>query len=324
MSYRVLITDQPWSNSDIERAILEPVGCELIEAPDGDEETLIELARDVDAIATCWAHVTANVIEAAQNCKHIARLGIGLDNIDLTAATDRGIPVTNVPDYCVNEVADHALGLLLACARNIAYFHLRTKRGEYDLKAGPTMTRLSEQTLGLVGFGRIARNLREKAMALGLTVIAHSRSGNDYGTGCEMVSFEQLLARSDYVSVHAPLSVETEQMFDVATLSKMKQNACLINTSRGGLVDEKALLMALRMERLRMVALDVFRPEPPDLSQPLFCHERVIVTPHAAFVSEQAVRELRKRVARQVLDVLQKRRPEHIVNPEVWTDAHEP
>ena len=129
MSYRVLITDQPWSNSDIERAILEPVGCELIEAPDGDEETLIELARDVDAIATCWAHVTANVIEAAQNCKHIARLGIGLDNIDLTAATDRGIPVTNVPDYCVNEVADHALGLLLACARNIAYFHLRTKRG---------------------------------------------------------------------------------------------------------------------------------------------------------------------------------------------------
>lgn len=318
MSHRVLITDRPWSNSGIERAILEPAGCEVIEAPDGDEATLVELAPDVNAIATCWADVTANVIASAKNCRHIARLGIGLDNIDLDVATDQGILVTNVPDYCVGEVADHALGLLLACARNIAFFHLRTKQGEYDLKAGPLMTRLSEQTLGLVGFGRIAQNLREKAMALGLTVIAHSRSGNDHDTGCEMVSFEELLTRSDYISVHAPLTDETEQMFDVASLSKMKQGACLINTSRGGLIDEKALWTALRMERLRMAALDVFDPEPPDLSQPLFRDERVIVTPHAAFVSEQSVHELRERVAHQILDVLQGRRPEYIVNPVVW------
>ena len=316
MTHRVLITDRPWSNSDIERAILEPAGCEVIEAPDGDEATLVSMAQDVEAITTCWAHVTANVVNAATKCRHIARLGIGLDNIDIPAATAKGMLVTNVPDYCVNEVADHALGLLLACARNIAFFHLRTKQGEYELKAGPPMTRLSEQTLGLVGFGRIAQNLRLKAMALGLKIIAHSHSENDYGTGCEMVSFEELLSRSDYISVHAPLTDETERMFDVAALSKMKRTACLINTSRGGLIDEKALWTALRMERLRMAALDVFEPEPPDLSQPLFQDERVIVTPHAAFVSDQSLHELRERVARQILAVLEGREPENVFNPE--------
>ncbi len=321
MPHRVLITDRPWSDLDIERKLLEPAGWEIVEAPDGEEETLVEMARDVDAIATCWAHVTARVIDAAGHCRHIARTGIGLDNIDIPAATAKGIPVTNVPDYCVSEVADHALGLLLACARNIAFFHLRTKQGAYELSAGPPMRRLCEQTLGLVGFGRIAQDMRTKAMALGLTVIANSKSGNNYGTGCEMVSLEELLARSDYVSLHAPLTAETEQLIDVIALSRMKQGACLINTSRGGLVDEKALWMSLRMERLRMVALDVFEPEPPDLSQPLFRDERVIVTPHAAFVSEQSLRELRERVARQIIDVLEGRRPEHIVNPEVCDAA---
>jgi len=269
-SSRVLITDRPWSQSDIERTILEPIGCEVIEAPDGDEATLIALAADVDAIATCWADVTANVINAAEQCRLIARLGIGLDNIDIPAATAKGIPVTNVPDYCVSEVADHALGLLLACARNIAFFHLRTKRGEYDLAAAPRMRRLSEQTLGLVGFGRIARDLRTKAMALGLDVIAHTKSSNDYGTGCEMVSFEELLTRSDFVSLHAPLTEETGHLMDVMAFSRMQPHACLINTSRGGLIDEQALWTALRLERLAMAALDVFEPEPPDLSRPLF------------------------------------------------------
>ncbi|MBX3437746.1 MAG: C-terminal binding protein, partial [Planctomycetaceae bacterium] len=173
MAARVLITDRPWPDASVERAILEPAGCELIEAPNGEEATLVELAREVDAIATCWAKVTAHVIAAAVNCRHVARMGIGLDNIDVAAATKRGIVVTNVPDYCVEEVADHALAMLLALARNITFFHLRTKRGEYDLKAGPPMARLSGQTLGLVGFGRIARSLRTRATALGLRVIAH-------------------------------------------------------------------------------------------------------------------------------------------------------
>ena len=314
MSPRVLITDRPWGNSDVEREILRPLGAEIIEAPDGDESTLADLARDVDAIATCWAKVTERVISAATRCRIICRMGIGLDNIAIPAATARGIPVTNVPDYCVEEVADHALALLLAFARNIAFFHLRSKQGEYNLQAGPPMRRLQTQTLGLFGLGRIGRRVAEKARGLGLDVIAHTASGSDHGTGCPMVSFEELLARSDFVSIHAPLTSATRHIFDAVALAKMKSTAVLLNTSRGPLIDPEALRGALEAGRLGGAGLDVFEPEPPDLSDPLYRNERVIVTPHAAFVSEESLLELRTRVATQILARLSGSTPENIVN----------
>ncbi len=317
-SFRVLITDHPWSDCHVEERLLAPAGGEIVDAPTGDEQTLARLAGDVDAIATCWEEVTPAVIAAANRCRLIARMGIGLDNIDIPAATGRGILVTNIPDYCVEEVADHALALMLALARDVTFFHTRTKRGEYDLRAAPPMRRLSTQTLGLVGFGRTAQALRSRALALGMNVIAHTPSGNDYDTGCPMVSLEELLADADFVSLHAPLSDETRHLMDAWAFAQMKPTACLINTSRGGLVDHAALWDALQEERLQGVALDVFEPEPPDLSRPLFQDERVIVTPHAAFVSQEALLELRERVARQVLDVMAGRRPENIVNPQVW------
>ena len=266
MSLRVLFTDLPWGNCDLERKVLGPLGAELIEAPDGSEATLSRLAADVDAIATCWAKVTEGVIAAAPRCRIISRMGIGLDNIALPAATSRGIPVTNVPDYCVEEVADHTLALLLALSRNIAFFHLRTKQGEYNLKAGPPMRRLAGQTLGLFGLGRIGRRVAEKGRGLGLEVIAHTSSGSDHGTGCEMVSFEVLLRRSDFLSVHAPLTPTTRHVFDGAALGTMKRTAVLLNTSRGPLIDPEALHAALRENRLGGAGLDVFEPEPPDLS----------------------------------------------------------
>jgi D-3-phosphoglycerate dehydrogenase len=162
--------------------------------------------------------------------------------------------------------------------------------------------------------GRIAHNLAPKARALGLAVIAHSRSGTPQGSGCEMVSLNELLSRSDFISLHVPLTEDTQHLVDEAALSLMKPTACLINTSRGGLVDHAALWNALEHDRLGGAALDVFDPEPPDLAQPLFQDERVVVTPHTAFVSAESVRELRERVARQILDVLEGRRPEHVVN----------
>jgi len=316
MSLRVLFTDLPWGNCDLEREVLEPLGAELIEAPDGSEATLSRLAADVDAIATCWAKVTEGVIAvAAARCRIISRMGIGLDNIALPAATARGIPVTNIPDYCVEEVADHALALLLALSRNIAFFHLRTKQqGEYNLKAGPPMRRLAGQTLGLFGLGRIGRRVAEKGRGLGLEVIAHTSSGSDHGTGCEMVSFEDLLCRSDFLSAHAPLTPATRHIFDEAALGKMKRTAVLLNTSRGPLIDPEALSAALEESRLGGAGLDVFEPEPPDLSHPLYRNERVIVTPHAAFVSEESLVELRTRVARQIADRLTGKVPENIVN----------
>jgi D-3-phosphoglycerate dehydrogenase len=316
--YRVLLTDRPWPDSQLERELLARFDAELIDAPNGDEPTLVSLARDCDAIAVCWANVTANVIRAAPRCRVVSRVGVGLDNISVETATELGIPVTNVPDYCVPEVCDHTLALILACARKVAFYNQQAKSGVYELQAGAPLRRLTGQTLGLVGFGRIARAVFDKAQALGLEVIAHSRSNDDYGTGCRMTSLNELLAASDYISLHAPLSAETADMFAAAQFAAMKPTAYLINTSRGGLIDHTALWSALRQGQIAGAALDVFDPEPPDLSQPLYLDPRVIVTPHAAFLSEESLRELRTRAMSQVATVLRGKRPEHVVNPEVY------
>lgn len=312
--YRILVTDHPWPRLDVETRALEELGVEWVDAPDPSEATLVDCARDVDAIAVCWARVTDSVLEAAARCRIVARLGIGLDNIDVAAATRRGMLVTNVPDYCIEEVADHALALILACGRNIGWFHARTKRGEYQLSAAPPMRRLCGQTVGLLGLGRIGRRTAEKARGVGLRVIAHNRSGHDHGSGVTMVSLEQLLSDSDYLCLHAPLAAETRHIINADTLARMRSTAFLINTSRGGLVDEAALWGALQANRLAGAALDVFEPEPPDLSQPLFRDERVIVTPHAAFVSQEAVVELRTRVCRQIQAALTGGSPENVIN----------
>lgn len=314
--WRVLLTDRAWPDTEIEREILSRVGAELIEPPATDEETLAAIAADVDAIATNWAKVTAKVIRSAKKCRMVARTGIGVDNIDVACATELGLPVTNCPDYCVPEVADHTLGLLLAMSRNIGFFHARTKAGEYQLAAGGPMQRLSGQTLGLFGLGRIGQAVAARARSFGLRVIATTSSGSDHGVGCEMVSLEDLLRQSDYLSLHAPATPTTRKIINENQLRLMKPTAYLINTSRGALVDEPALLEALEQNRLAGAALDVFDPEPPDLSQPLFRHERVIVTPHAAFVSQQSLQQMRTQAMEQVAAVLTGERPQNVVNPQ--------
>jgi D-3-phosphoglycerate dehydrogenase len=321
---RVLITDRAWPDCSIERDVLASVGAEVVEAPKSDEATLIELARDVDAIGTNWAPVTADVIRACSRCRVVARFGIGLDNISVSTATELGIPVTNVPDYCVEEVSDHALALLLSAARDVAFFHLRSKKGEYRLSAGPPMRRLSGTTLGLIGFGQIGRALFPKARALGMTVIAHTRRLDDCGTGCPMVGFDELLERSDFISLHAPLSDSTRHLLSRPQFKRMKPTVWLINTSRGALIDPDALREALAANRIGGAALDVFEPEPPDLSDPLYKDERVIVTPHAAFVSEESLHELRTRASRQIADALAGVRPPNVVNPEVYARTTRP
>lgn len=316
---RVLLTDRAWPDAAIERKILSQAGAELVEAPATDEATLCRLATGCSALLTNWAPVTAAVVRAAApGCRVICRTGIGLDNIAVTTATELGIPVTNVPDYCVGEVADHALALLLACARQIGFYHLRTKRDEYRADAAASVPRLQGKVLGLIGLGRIGSNLACKAKALGFEVVAHTATGQAHGTGCQMLSLDELLAASDFVSLHAPLNAGTHGLLRLAQFEKMKPTAYLINTSRGGLVDHADLWTALERRLLAGAALDVFDPEPPDLSQPLFRDERVIVTPHAAFVSHESLVELRTRAARQAADALAGRRPENVVNPEVF------
>ena len=315
-SLKVLITDHPWPDLDIETKILAPQDVELVDAPDADEETLVSLAADVDVIITCWGEVTERVIRSAKNCRLICRMGIGLNNIDIPTASELGIPVSNVPDYCIAEVADHTFALLLAMTRNVAFFHMRTKQHEYDLSAGPPMYRLSRRRLGLIGFGRIGRAVYERALAFGLDVVAHSESGNDYATNCQMVSLNELLTTSDIISLHAPLNEDTTHLLDSEAFEKIKSGTILINTSRGPLIDADALEAALASGKIAGAGLDVFEPEPPDLTLPLYHHENVIVTPHAAFVSEESVIELRERVADQILALLDGETPENIVNSE--------
>jgi len=311
-----LYTDFPWADIDLERAILAEVGCEIIASPDNTEETLIRLAPGMETILTCGAPVTARVIDAADRCRHIARTGIGLDNIDVERASKRGILVTNVPDYCINEVAEHTLALIFALARNIAGYHLATKSGQYDLVAGLPAECVSGKTLGIIGLGQIGKTLASRAQAVGMKVVGTNRS-KQTPPGVEWLPLDVLLAASDYVSVQAPLTPETRHLINRETVARMKPTAYLINTSRGGLVDHEALAEALDAGRLAGAGLDVQGREPPDLAKPPYNHPRVIVTPHVAFYSSQATHELRHRVARQAADFLRGEQPENMINPQV-------
>lgn len=315
--FKVLLTDYAWRDLDIERRTLAEIDAELIVATEQDAESLARLAVPVDAIMTNWAKVPESVIAAAPKCRIVSRLGIGLDNIDVAAATRRGIVVTNIPDYCLIEVAEHALALLLSLSRKVAFYHHETKQGRYDLKAGPVLRRIEGQTLGIVGLGNIGRCLAAKAQALGLRVLATSRSRREPMPGVEFVSLDELLAASDYVSLHTPLVPETRHMIGQAQLARMKPTAYLINTARGGLIDNAALAAALNAGKLAGAGLDVQDPEPPDLGQAPWNDPRVVVTPHAAFVSQESLEDLRSRTARQVADWLTGKRPENVVNPAV-------
>ena len=317
-SFQVLLTDLPWQDDSIERDILNEIDAKVIRASATDETTLCTLARNVDAIGTCWANVTARVIDSSPQCQTIVRYGIGLDNIDVEHATRLKIPISNVPDYCVEEVADHTLALLLACARNITWFHQHTKQGIYQLENAPTMRRLSDQTLGVVGLGRIGSRLVQKATGIGMKVIGHNRSYISSLKEIEQVNLSALLKRSDFVSLHVPLTKETHHLIGSEELSLMKPTAVLINTSRGGLIEMDTLQEAICSNNLAGAALDVFSPEPPDLNQPLFQHPRVIATPHAAFVSVESLNDLRNRATRQICQVLQGNKPHNLINPDIY------
>ncbi len=315
-NFKVLLTDYAWPDLNIERRILAEVDAELVVADEGqrDPASLARLATDVQAIMTNWVKVPAEVIDAAPECRLVARLGIGLDNIDVAAATRRGMYVTNIPDYCLIEVAEHALALLLALGRKVAFYHLQSKSGTYDLKAGAVLRRIEGQTLGIVGLGNIGTALARRATGLGLKVLATSRSRREPPPGVRFCDLDELLAESDYVSLHVPATAETRHMFAAPQLAKMKPTAYLINTARGGLIDHAALAAALGAGKLAGAGLDVQDPEPPDLSQTPWNDPRVIVTPHAAFVSEESLADLRTRTARQVVACFSEQEPHYVVN----------
>jgi len=317
MPLRVVVTDHVFADLDIERSLLEPIGAEIVLAPSTDEKTLAGLAREADALMVCYATVSRPVVEAAAEggVRVISRYGIGYDNVDVEAASARGILVTNVPDYCLDEVADHTIALLLAAARGIARASRSVRDGGWSAQEFEIHS-LSGQQLTLVGIGRIGAKTAERARAFGLRVVAYDPYVTEPPVvGVELASsLREALAEADFVSLHVPMSDENRRLIDEQTIAQMRRAPTLINTARGGLVDLEAVTAALDDGRLAGVALDVTDPEPLPSDHPLRTHARAIVTPHIAFRSVQAQAELQRRTAEEVYRALRDEPPRSPVN----------
>src|SRR5919202_1415394 len=259
---RVVITDTVFGSTEPEQEVLRGLA-DLEVAPAADEETLRQTAAEADALLNCYAQLSPELVRSLKRCRIIARYGIGVDTVPLSAASEAGIMVTNVPDYCIDEVSDHALALLLNLARGIGRATLATRAGEWDIGVVQPLYRLRGRTLAIVGFGRIGRALAEKARPLGLRIVAFDRYVPEHAiraAGVEPLSLQAALEEADLVSVHVPLTDETHQLIDAQALGWMKPGAFIVNTSRGPVIDSSALVEALRAGKLAGAGLDVVEP----------------------------------------------------------------
>ena len=303
-----------------ERIELEKVGAEEIVLPRMEGDELIENARDGDGIIDMDSQITRRVMEAMGNLRVVLRTGVGVDVIDVEAATELGIAVVCVPDLWIREVANHAFALLLACNRRLLKLDSIIRSGGWVPVIPPPVGSIHGETLGIVGLGRIGRALSARAKAFEMEVIAHDPylPGEVFEqAGVESVSFDGLLRRSDYVSVHSPKTDETTHLFDDAAFAKMKPTAYLVNTSRGPVVDQSALVRALEDGRIAGAGLDVLEREPPPKDEPLLGMENVILTPHSSYYSDAAIKELPVRCGQEVARVLTGRLPLNLFNPQV-------
>jgi D-3-phosphoglycerate dehydrogenase len=302
----VLITDYAWPDIDLERSLLERAGLGLACGPSApgsaaDIEALVQ-RHQPSAILTCWAPVSAAAIAASAHLRMVGRLGVGLDNIAVEEATRRGIWVTNIPDYCTEEVSDHAVGLLLALLRGIARFDREVRAGRWD-PASARLRRLSTLTCGVVGYGRTGRRTARLLAAFGARVLVYTRQPPSGEAGVEFVALEELLGRCDALLLHLPLNAESRHLLDSRRLALLRPGALLVNVSRGAVVDTAALAAALASGHIGGAGLDVLEEE-PRLSPALLAHPNVIVTPHVAFSSDAALAELRRKAAEEVIRVL--------------------
>lgn len=316
----VALTERVFPDLEPTRRVLGRLGAEILLAEEPTSDAILKVARNADAIMVTYAQITAGIIQQLDRCRIIARTGIGVDNLDIEAATKAGIVVTYVPDYCIDEVSDHALSLLLALVRKIPYSNMLVNAGRWSVKAVSPLHRLRGRTLGLVGFGRIPRALVPKAQAFGLNIITYDPlvSCEDVAQlGAKHVSFAELLEMADYISIHAPLTPETHHMFDADAFERMKPEALLINTARGPIVNVQALATALDAGQLAGAALDVLPDEPPRDDLPILGRGDVVLTPHTAWYSEEALTELQTKAAEDIAHVLRGEMPRYPINPEV-------
>jgi D-3-phosphoglycerate dehydrogenase len=314
---KVVLTDYVWESLDVEHKTLDALA-DLVALKTKKPEEFLGEAADCDALLNTYAGpITAQDMARMPKCRIIARYGIGVDTIDLEAATAAGIIVTNNPTYCIEEVAEQTMAMLLACARKIAFYDRMVRAGRWEVPPGKPMFRLAGQTLGLVGFGNIARQVAARAAAFGMRILFHDPFIRDSGAGAKPADLNTLLRESDFVSLHPPLTPQTRKMINDETLGRMKPTAYLINCSRGPVVDTDALVRALDAKRIAGCALDTVDPEPLPNPHPLRGRENVIVCPHAAWYSEQAMRGLQAGAPGEVRRVLTGEWPVNVVNRDV-------
>ena len=316
--YRVVILDERFGSYTEEDDVLKTVDASIEVCHFKDAQDAINGLRDADAVLVNLFPLTSTIIEGMQKCRIISRYGVGYDNVDVNAATRAGIWVARVPDYGVEDVSDHALALLLGCIRKISYKDMRIRNGAWYLQKEQPIQRIKGSTLGLIGFGLISRALNRKVSGLGMSrVLVHDpfvAASAIRSAGADPSDLEALLKESDYISIHAPLSEETTHMIGAPQFALMKKRAILVNTARGPLVDETALCDALESKRIDYAGLDVFEQEPLPNDSPLRKLDNVILTDHAAWYSEESMRELQSKTARNVADVLSGKRPTYPVN----------
>ncbi|AMW14970.1 phosphoglycerate dehydrogenase [Streptomyces qaidamensis] len=312
----VLLTDYAWPDDSVERSVIENAGHTLVTGPAepssaGAIEKLVAEHRPA-GILTCWAPVSATAIGTSPDLRVVARLGVGLDNIAVDTATEQGVWVTNVPDYCVEEVSDHAVGMVLAWTRGLAVLDREVRAGRWN-PASARLRRLSTLTCGIVGFGRIGRATARRLGAFGCRILAHDPHPPRDAPGVEMTGLEELLRRSDVVILHVPLTPATHHIIGSDQLALMRPGGLLVNVSRGGLVDTDAVIKALDSGHLDGAAFDVLETE-PDVPAGLSAQPGALLTPHVAFSSDASVIELRRRAAEEVVRVLAGGTPAHACN----------
>lgn len=324
---KVVITDFDYGDNDIEKAIIEAAGGRVVGLQAKSEEELFEHAEDCFAMINQYARVGAATIARMKTCKVIARYGVGVDIVDVKAATERGIMVTNVQDYCTDEVADHAISLWLTLARKLSDYNAATHKGIWKWQSARPVYRLRGRTLGIVSLGKIGRAIAERAKAFGVRIIAFDPYLDPAVArrhGVELVEKATLLARSNYILMQAPMTPETRHFLSDAEFAAMQPGTILVNTGRGPTVDNKALYRALTEGTLAGAGLDDPEEEPAKRANwdpadnPIFTLPNVIVTPHAAYYSEESIQQARETAASEVARVLRGERPKNLLNAEIF------
>ena len=316
--FKVVIIDDKFQGYEEEKKVLESIGADLTLITGESAEEIMDACEDADGILITLAPLPAEVVNKLKHCKVISRYGVGIDNVDVDACTEKGICVTNVPDYCAEEVSDQALALTMACARKVARRDAQVRQGKFHIGQADPIYRIAGKKFTFLGFGRTARCLHRKIVGLAFSRVMVYDPFLDAETvrelGGEKVEWEEGIREADFISVHMPLNDKTNGIINASVFEMMKDTAIIVNTSRGGVINEDDLIDALRKNKINSAGLDVYREEPLHRDSPLMEIENCVLSDHVGWYSEESIMELQRKAAENVRDVLIRKKPKYLVN----------